>query len=59
MQTDGPVSLLMFGTIGIALILAIFLLMRHLRKPQNRHPMEGERERNIDEIHDEGPAPPR
>ncbi len=44
---------LMFGTIGIVLVILIILLARFLRKPQNRHPMDGERERTIDEIRDE------
>ena len=58
MQSDTPVSLLMYGTIGIVLILAIFMLLRFLRKPQNRHPMDGQPERSVDQIRREGPRPP-
>jgi hypothetical protein len=53
MQTTDPISLLMFGTLVIALIIAVVMLLRFLRKPANRHPMAGERERNIGEIRDE------
>lgn len=53
---DGhPISALMFATIAVALVIGVVLLLRHLRKPQNRHPMEGQRERNIDEIERDGP----
>lgn len=51
----GPISLLMFGTLIVVVIVGVVLLLRHLRKPENRHPMAGERERNIDEIRREGP----
>ena len=44
---------LAFGTIGIVLLVLILVLVRFMRKPQNRHPMDGERERNIAEIHNE------
>lgn len=55
MQGDGEVSLLMFGTIGAVLLVAIILMLKFLRKPKNQHPMDGQRERNIDEIrHDAG-----
>ncbi len=30
---------LAFGTIGIVLLLLVVLLLRFLRKPQNRHPL--------------------
>ncbi len=58
MSTGHPVSLLMFGTFAIALILAVVVLLRFLRKPANRHPMSNVRERNIDEIR-EGRPPSR
>lgn len=54
---DGtPISLLMFGTLAAVLVVGVFLLTRFLRKPGNRHPMEGQRERNIDEIRREAPV---
>lgn len=52
MSAGHPVSLLMFGSLGIVLILAIVMLLRFLRKKENRHPMSDVRERNIDEIRD-------
>ena len=51
-----PISLLMFGTLIAVLVIGTVLLLRHLRKPGNRHPMDGERERNVDEIRRNGPA---
>ena len=51
---------LAIGTIGIVLVIAAILLARFLRKPQNRHPMAGEHERNIGEIRaDAGDPDPR
>ena len=44
------VPTLMFVTLAIVLAVAVVILMRFLRKPGNRHPMENQRERNIDEI---------
>lgn len=35
------------------LLIAVCLFMRFLRKPANRHPMDGQRERNIGEIREE------
>ena len=52
MSAGHPVSLLMFGTLAIALIIAIAMLLWFLRKGENRHPMSDVRERNIDEIRD-------
>ena len=52
----GPISLLMFGTLAAVVVVGLVLLLRHLRKPGNRHPMEGQRERNIDEIRRDGPS---
>ena len=49
------ISTLMIATIVVALAIGLFLYGRHMRKPENRHPMEGERERNIAEIRDEAP----
>lgn len=54
---DGsPISFLMFGTLAAVVIIGVILLLRFLRKPGNRHPMDGQRERNIDEIRRDGPA---
>ncbi|NIJ07021.1 uncharacterized membrane protein YuzA (DUF378 family) [Sphingomonas vulcanisoli] len=50
MHNSTAVSTLVFATLGIALVIAIFLLIRFLRKPSHRHAMENQRERNIDEI---------
>lgn len=51
MNTDTTVSSLMFFTLIAAAVLAIVMLLWFRRKRSNRHPMEGIRERNIDEIH--------
>lgn len=56
MQDSHPVSVLMFGTLIVVIVLAIALLLHFMRKRGNRHPMAGERERNIDEIHRDSPA---
>lgn len=50
MNTPQIVGSLGFGTLIIVMVIALVLLLRFMRKPQNRHPMKGERERNIDEI---------
>ena len=44
------VSTLMIFTLLAALVVGIFLWGRHMRKPENRHPMEGQPERNIGDI---------
>ena len=44
---------LAFGTIGIVLLIAVFLLVRFMRKPANRNSMDGEPERNIAQIREE------
>lgn len=41
---------LMLFTLIAGVVIAIVLLIRFMRKPSNRHPMEGERERNIGEM---------
>ena len=46
---------LMIGTLIAAAAVGLFLYLRHMRKPENRHPMEGERERNIGQVIDETP----
>ena len=53
MNTPELTSALGFGTLVIALIIAMFLLLRFPRKPENRHPMDGEPERNIQQIRDD------
>jgi hypothetical protein len=55
-QAGHPLSLLGFGTIGIVLLLAVVALAWFWRNRRHRHPMAGERERNIDEIRREAPA---
>lgn len=53
MNTPEMTSALGFGTLILALIIAVVLLLRFLRKPENRHPMDGQPERNIGQIRDE------
>ena len=55
MNAGHPVSMLMFGTLAIVLVLAIVVLLRFLRRKENRHPMSDVRERNIDEIREGRP----
>jgi hypothetical protein len=50
MQTDDLLAWLAFGTLLAVLVIALILFLRFMRKPRNRHPMDGEHERNIDEI---------
>ena len=57
MQAGHPISLLMFGTFAIVLLLAIVLLANFLRKRRNRHPMDDQPDRNIDEIRRDGGKP--
>lgn len=51
---DHPITLLAFGTLIGVLILAAIALARFLRNRRHRHPMRGQRERNIEEIRTEG-----
>lgn len=53
MSTPEMTSALGFGTLLIALIVAVVLLLRFLRKPENRHPMDGQPDRNIQQIRDD------
>ena len=47
------VSSLMIFTLFAALGLGIVLWVWHMRKPQNRHPMENQPDRNIKKAADE------
>lgn len=54
-EPNHPISLLLYGTLVTALIVAIVLFVRfRMRHP--KHPMAGQRERNIDEIRNEAPT---
>ncbi len=53
MNTTEMTSALGFGTLIIALLIAVVLWMRFMRKPENRHPMRGQEERNIEEIRED------
>ncbi len=53
------ISTLMIFTLVAAAAVGVFLWLRHMRKPENRHPMRGQRERTIDEIRDEAPVDKR
>ena len=53
MNTPEMTSALGFGTLAVALIIAVVLLLRFLRKPEIRHPMDGQPERNIQQIRDD------
>ncbi len=48
---------LAFVTIGIVLVALAIILIRFMRKPENRHPMEGKHERNIGEIRTDAGVP--
>lgn len=50
METADMTGLLGFGTLIIGLIIAVIIWARFMRDPKNRHPMKGERERNLGEI---------
>lgn len=50
MSGQEMISSLGFGTLIIVLIIALVVFLIFLRKPRNRHPMDGEHERNIGEI---------
>ena len=49
---------LAFGTIGVVLIILTVLLLRFLRKPQNRHPLPDGNTVNIAERLDHDEADP-
>ena len=52
MNTPEMTSALAFGALVIAVIIALFLMLRFLRIPENRYPTDGEPERNIQQIRD-------
>ncbi len=58
MSTSELTPTLMIATLAIVLVVAIVMLMRFRSKRSNRHPMEGERERNIGEAIDKDIPPP-
>lgn len=53
MGTADMTGMLGFGTLIVGLIIAIIFWARFMRHPENRHPMKGERERNLGEIREE------
>ena len=53
MNTPALTSALGFGTLILALIVAVVVLLRFLRKSENRQPMDGQPERNIQQIRDD------
>jgi hypothetical protein len=53
METADMTGLLGFGTLFIGLVIAVIIWARFMRDPKNRHPMKGERERNLGEIREE------
>ena len=53
MNTPEMTSALGFGTLILALIIAVVILLRFLRKPENHHPMDGQPERNIQQIRED------
>jgi hypothetical protein len=50
MNTWDMTGTLAIVTLVAGLLIAAFLLMRFLSKRGNRHPMDGERERNFEEM---------
>ena len=50
MHSSTAVPIFMFGTLGVVLVIVAVLFVRFYRKPQNRHPMAGQHERNTDEM---------
>ncbi|MBX9728599.1 MAG: hypothetical protein K2X31_06805 [Sphingopyxis sp.] len=53
MSNNEFVPMLGMFTLIAGLLIAIVLLVRFLRKPSNRHLMDGQRERNIGEIRED------
>lgn len=52
MTSDELIPSLMLFILVAGLLIAVVLLFRFMRKPKHRHPMEGQRERNIGEVID-------
>lgn len=48
MDTEAMTETLSFGTLIVGLIIAIIIWARFMCKAENRHPMDGKRERNIE-----------
>jgi hypothetical protein len=59
MSTDELIPSLMLFTLFAGLIIALVLLLRFLRKPQNRHPMAGKEERNYEQMREDAGDNPR
>ena len=53
MDTVDMTGLLGFGTLIVGLLIAVIIWEKFMRDPKNRHPMAGERERNIHEIRED------
>ena len=53
MNTPALTSALGFGMLILALIIAVVVRLRFLRKPENHHPMDGQPERNIQQIRED------
>jgi len=51
------IGMLSIGRIAIVVLVLALVLYFFLRKRENRHSMDGKRERNIDEIRAEGGDP--
>ena len=54
MTSNALIPILMLFTLGAGLLISIVLLMRFLRKPSNCHPMDGQSERNIEQLRRDG-----
>lgn len=54
MQNDHPVPWLMFMTLGVGIVIAVTLLIWHLRKPSNRDTMDDQPDKNIAKEIDSG-----
>jgi hypothetical protein len=54
MPIHHAVPWLMFMTLGVVAVIAVVLLVWHLRKPSNRHPMDDQPDKNIAQEIDSG-----
>ena len=50
MSTGGAISSLMFFTLIAVVVIVAAAAIHFFRKRSNRHPMDGVRERNLDEM---------